>query len=866
LILAASGREWFRSTSATAARPANRRENRQNHIIASPVFDSMSRKKRHPKALATPPVTTGAAHPGDADAALGAARYKEAIEQYKERLKRERRPEWVEGLAAAYAGRAAQLAAKGLVKEALALWRTRADACGAPLVDGPYLSWLLQAGETDQALRLLAGASPLPPETQARLETQLAAAVLVAPDSALAALTADSPLLRHRAAAQAALAACARGDDVAMAEQLQAIPFRSPYRDLRGILKALVLNTTDLEQAAAALARVPADGPFEPLARVLRVCLLPGQEWVAALHSLDQEGRGLVLDLKGCPAEQRGLLLELARLSEAPAAAPALYDLLARHRRALPEGAAGAVCRRLLPHAPQRLKAYTASFGSLPRAEQERIFALAAELNQRSEEAEERWLQFVDGIDQADPAGRRRAALVLRRLCEAPAHRSPDGVACEHALNWWAQSLALDPEDRAAHLKLIRALRQRSDLKETRVRLDAALARFPEDAEVLIEAVETALASGAFKKAAGLAKRVLELDPINPRVRAVLGHAHLSHARKQIAGINPAAARRELDEAAQWLRSAADCGSIKLLRGLIDERSEQGNALLREGLAELGGALVGSFHLLLEAGRTKRDPKVLLRRAGVDLGRTPAAEEVVALAHALNALRDGDKALHAALGPLRAMLARAAAAPFSEPDQHLVCEALHRRNERDLARRYAEAALKRWPGRPVFVYLKTAAAYGANPWQMPPRERIALEQALDLAQARGEQRTALRLRDLLSAAMGDFAVADEDGLDALDGVDGRAMLEMILALGGEDQFLDIARRQLGKDVFEELRRELGGNKKQFAHALMELIASVSLPPGPGGPGARAGAGPAPAASPRGKRRPPQPGQKDLFDD
>ena len=287
---------------------------------------------------------------------------------------------------------------------------------------------------------------------------------------------------------------------------------------------------------------------------------------------------------------------------------------------------------------------------------------------------------------------------------------------------------------------------------------------------------------------------------------------------------------------------------------------------MREGLAELGGTLVGSFHLLLEAGRTRRDPKALLRRAGVELSGTPAAEEVVALAHALNAMREGDKALRAALDPLRAMLGRAAAAPFSEPDQHLVCEALHRRNERDLARRYAEAALKRWPGRPVFVYLKAAAAYGANPWQIPPRERAALEQALELAQARGEQSTALRLRDLLSAAMGDFAVPGETGFDELEGLDGRAMLEMILALEGEERFLDIARKELGKDVFEELRRELGGNKKQFAHALMELLAGVSFPPGPGSPGARANAPPAPAASPRAKPRPPQPGQKDLFDD
>jgi tetratricopeptide (TPR) repeat protein len=680
----------------------------------------MSRKRKHLKASSPPTIAHSAALPEHAEAALGAARYKEAIEHYKDLLKRERRPAWFEGLAAAYAGRAAQLAAKGLFREALALWRTRAHVCGTPVLEGPYVGWLLQAGETEQALRLLADASRLPPEMQAQLDTHLAAVILAASDSALTALAEDSPLMRHRAPAQAALAACVRGDDAAMAAHLQAIPFRSPYRDLRAILKALALHTTDVEQASAGLARVPGNGPFEPLAKVLRAGLLPGQEWLAALRELGEEGRALVLDLKGCPDGQRELVVELAKLGD-EAGAAALYEVIVRYRRALPEAVAAKLCRRLLPHVPERLKAYTASFGALPAEEPERILALAAELKQRPEQAEDHWLRLVQRLE-ADPAGRRRAALVLRRLCESPAHRNPDGTPCEHAIEWWAQSLELDPEDRAIHLKLIRALRIRREFTQTRARLDSALVRFPNDAEVLLEAVETALASGAFKKAAGLAKRVLELDPINPRVRVVIGHAHLSHARKQIAGANPAAARRELEEAERWLRAMADRGSIKLLRGLVAERAEEGEGLLRGGLAEFGSTLVGIFHLLLEAWRTRRDPDALLGRACVDLNAAPAAEEVVALAHALNAARDEDKALSAALKPLRGALRRAAAAQFAEPDQLLVCEALQRRDEHDLARRYAEAALKRWPGRPVFVYLKAAAAYGANPWRMPRRE------------------------------------------------------------------------------------------------------------------------------------------------
>ena len=111
----------------------------------------MSRKKKGKPAA---PAGHGpVAQAGEADKGVGAARYKEAIEHFKELLKRERRPEWLAGLAAAYAGRAEQLAAKDMVKEALALWRTRADACGVPLLGGsggsggPYVSWLLKCGK-----------------------------------------------------------------------------------------------------------------------------------------------------------------------------------------------------------------------------------------------------------------------------------------------------------------------------------------------------------------------------------------------------------------------------------------------------------------------------------------------------------------------------------------------------------------------------------------------------------------------------------------------------------------------------------------------------------------------------------------------
>ena len=324
----------------------------------------MSRKKNpKPGGNASPPRKTDpSALAVLADVALRAERHREAAELFKELVKREPRPEWIAGLAAAYAGRAEQLAAKDMIREALALWRTRAETCGVPLLDGPYVGWMLKSGQTAQVLALLRQGQAITPE----LQSQFAAAVLAAPASQLDGLPADSALLRHRGPAQAALAAYAGGDPVAMDLALQAIAFRSPYRELRTLLKALSWLHSDPAQAAAVMGRLGDAGSFEPLAAALRVCLLPADEWLPALRRLDDAGRALVLDVKGCPESQRAVVMELLQLAGADPAVPsALFDLLLRQRRTLPAATVRSLCLRLLSSVPQRRDAFNAALPGL---------------------------------------------------------------------------------------------------------------------------------------------------------------------------------------------------------------------------------------------------------------------------------------------------------------------------------------------------------------------------------------------------------------------------------------------------------------------------------------------------------------------
>lgn len=798
----------------------------------------MSRKKKvktaAPAAIASAG-TDSAGAAGLAEAALKAGRYKDAIEQFKELLKRERRSAWTDGLAAAYAGRAGQLAAKGMVKEALALWRTRSEACNVPLLDGPYVGWLMQTGQIVLALGLLPSVDKLPPEARVLARAQLAPAVLVAPDQLLAGLPEENR--GHRAAARAAITACARGDAPGLEQALQAISFRSPYRDLRPLLKALALLAADPPAAAASLARVPENGPFQALARTLRVCLMPGTDWLAGLGQLDEAGRLLVLDLKGCPQSQRPLVLDLMARAGKTAPTPLeLFDLLLRHRRlltgdALTDDVARRLALRLLPHAPQRLDAFRASFRPPSAAEQEQVLALADELKLRPEDAEDHWLRLIQLLGNT-PAGQKRAALVLRRLADEHTHHSPDGSLCVHALDWLEQSLKLDPADRDTHLRLLRDARRHGDLRQARAWLDAARQQFPGDAVVLLEAVEIALAAGAFKKAAGLAKQVLDADPINPRVRTLIGQAHLAHARKLIGARKLQPARRELDEAANWLRGSGERGLLELLRGFAAEPAGSGDELLRQAVDDLGGPLVGTYHLLLEGKRVNSQaafaPQDLLRRAGADIAATPGADEVVALAHALHAAAQHEAALPVALGVLSGMLGRAAAGlQFSESDHLLVCEALHRHGQSDLTRRFAAAALERWPGRPVFVYLDAAARFGAAPWRMPQREWERLDRVFEQARDQGDERTATRLSKLLAAAPGPGSTDMPRGLQEPGAGGIGALLDQALKLGGEDQILELARRELGKATFDQMRRDVNGSKKQFAQALVQLLRSAA---------------------------------------
>lgn len=86
----------------------------------------------------------------------------------------------------------------------------------------------------------------------------------------------------------------------------------------------------------------------------------------------------------------------------------------------------------------------------------------------------------------------------------------------------------------------------------------------------------------------------------------------------------------------------------------------------------------------------------------------------------------------------------------------------------------------------------------------------------------------------------------------------RAMIEMAIKIGGEQAFLDQARKDLGNELFRRVEQECGGNRAAFLRLLIDLIVDVMT----GGIGTPPPFQPAKIVNP-GK---PAKGQGNLFDD
>jgi len=769
-----------------------------------------------------------------AEGAQAARRWRDAITAYKALLKQEDRADWRSELAAAYAGRAGELTAKGMLKEALAIWENRAALeVDAPVAPG-HLTLLMRLGRLDTLIAMLCDdADGLPRE---QLRALLAARVLGGDLGLLERLPEADPVRRHSEAALAALAAYCEHDDDAVRAALARIPFRSPYRDWVQLIKALLQAQTPT-QARTLLDRIDDDSPFAPLKRAMALSLLPATAFPGATEGAAATETEVACVLRGWSPERIAIWQELQRLGTSPSPR-ALIRLLVRHRDAL--GADWVRTKSLLFAAQGDIREAMrllseAGFARPSAFEQALLVAHRSDPHRDPWEALDAWGQCAELLAQQagkskDPNLALRVALLLRRadtLGDLLANAAPSGDPDDFesiAAEQLEQSLRWDPDHRATYLRLIAYHRRGRQLKEARRLLQQAQQRWPQDMALLEAAMDIALDAGSFKKAAGLARQILAIDPINSGVRRRLVAANLSHARKQAAKGRTDLAHKELDSAAEWARDERTRERIGLttaLLSIIDE-DQAGIDALRGQVATGDSGLHDRLELMLAADalglwQGRVNSLLGLKRPKV----VDQADLTATLARLRLALEEDQALSRETTEGLNAALLKARWSALSRTELEAACNTLQRSRLDKTREQVATQALKRWRGEPIFELHRFEARYPRGFDFRSTKDLQALETAMERARNDGDKRTAMRIMELLPMGAGhlgfggppapfppmpfpffDLDEDDDEGLpeDILDLIQTLGPKGALEALGAPRQLI----REIGR-----LERELG---------------------------------------------------------
>jgi len=722
------------------------------------------RRQRKKQAEQSSPVTCAAL----ARQALEAGHYRDAVTHFKALLKIEDADEPRAGLAAAYQGRARELAAKGMLKEALTIWDNRSRFCPGAMPDPEHFRILVRTGHTGEAIRGYRQMKQSGDKDTLSEFCRVLAALHLAGGSGLEEeLSDDDPIIVHGVHARGALISWCKSDDLAVGEALAKIPFRSPYRDWALILKALIKWPADTAGAGALLQRVPAGSAFSPLARAAGLALMPDSEFTDALTHADEATYRFAAALRGWTATRMALYSELKRLGEPPSA-NSLAKVMHRHRVNLGEDWVQHHGMRLL------LDRYPRGLSHSPLANNARLSAFHRDLigAWHQEETNDPWaiINAWEGVirhlrDPSDPAPSSddalRVAAIQRRLetewhmLEYPDDPWDDKSLSQRALNHFAESLSFDPDDKPTSIRLIIYCRGKSDLKQARQVLEQALTRWPDDVNVLAEALNTAVAGSAYKKAAGYAQRILALDPVNNEAIGGLLEAHLSHARKQMHKGRSDLVERELAAADPWARGEKATAKLECLRGIVlfDNDRLAGSTALRGMMEQLGG-MTGQLMLALEIACLNRPVASFMKKLEVTKITRPDKAEFLCFLRELREAMDTHANLPREVAAyFEPALQRAAGLELTLPESETACETLQRCGLEDARLAHARAALKRWPGQPNLEFHAVGARLNTTHQPVTEAEIERLETAWNRAREDGDTRTAHRIGELLDDIM-----------------------------------------------------------------------------------------------------------------
>ncbi|MEN8236187.1 MAG: hypothetical protein ABFQ95_01350 [Pseudomonadota bacterium] len=455
----------------------------------------------------------------EAASLLAVGNYKKALNCYKALLKQEPCDRYRDAVRDCYIGRAKHLSNKGMYREAVVLWENHSQYCTECSHVYLYINLLLVSGFESKAADIFLNNRDSMVESQIlEIEEIFAALLLTGSDELVSIFPEDSILRMHLTFAQQALVAMIERNFDQLENALAAISFRSPYKQLKLILKGYLLQVSDKNSDAEPLEHVPTTSPFYQFAKVVRTALSSPIDMAKSLANLDRVGFELLSGLQGWePGRQKYFdkLRDLAGRSEPRVSS----NLIAEGLPYMDKYSAKRLFYNLLPFYTPARKTFEKLFEPLSVEEEAHIKALAS-IHKDDKFPPEVWQEYENALSTQPqtPILELKRALTLRHVVDLIDAEHGKDCRCpwfEKNLQLLETSLALDPEDKATYFELVRRCDLPGVEKSGKEFIDKALLVFPEDRDVLVMAIKSARQHGLFSKALQLTEKLLALDPIN---------------------------------------------------------------------------------------------------------------------------------------------------------------------------------------------------------------------------------------------------------------------------------------------------------------------------------------------------------------
>lgn len=784
-----------------------------------------------------------------AQAHYAAGRYKEATDLFKELLKQSNDAEHKRCLADCYLQRALAMAEKGLCKEACVLWENYTTYAEAPLqAQDAYVLWQLAAKNHRKAYAALeAFEARQLDEEYPELAAYLGALLVSGCADLLPHLPKDSALVRHWEWVGAALDAYRQGERERCEQALKQLPFRSAFRDLRTLLKLQSLDAATIEQAPTLLSKIPETSPYRPLANACLTYLQTGANLVTSLAELEHTQRRIIAHAKGLSAKQLQLLETLVKQKN-QLNDKQRFNLAMQYQDLFGTAAAQAYCLGALATYPAGSKDYLKHFALKDAFEENRLQALLCEQSNNGYDARFYWERCVDSLKKNQPANDRKIALILRHMAE----RAP----YEDAVEWLANSLEYDADDRQTYLSLLKIYQQNwPDPVKYEHWLERSLQRFPTDTEFLVRAAQSAANRKAFKKAVAYAKTLLKIDPVNTLAKQMLFANHMAHARRLLKTEKFHLVEKEIQAAEQLSLDKNLRRQAELLRGFYQWQAEdkkQGLQQIVDTLAKLNADPVNmQFQVQMEAGLLELPTAALTRSLPAFKDYLLSAQELRRLIVSVeyyDEQLDDRSLLFKALDKIKAPLKKSLQWLLDHEEVLLSwCQVLEKIAHFELLKHCAKMGNTRWR-KPIWRYYQTLADCQGDAGRLDFMALFRLKNALEDAHAENDNKTAMlimRLIEQSSRAINPFQFEDDldefdeeafgdDPIEDLFGHIPDALMQRIAQKSREimtktdpNRFFDQCIRQYGQRIDPKRLDKLFMNP-EFVGALLVIVGAEQL--------------------------------------